>query len=234
MAALGGVLGASEGLTFAWAGGGEDPEVYWGAGLVGGGVGTTLGLAASASSDFTAQRALVATGFSAWGGWIGSFSGALVDTDPRAIVLGGVAGANLGFASGYALTSADLFEAQDFGWLSLAGAVGTVGGAGVGALFSTAEDRSPIYAGLAAGPLVGMGAGALMLPVLRSFGHGPPTTTAARPSGREPRLAHARRRGRWRQLLEVAGWQPIVGALPSLGLAPDAQALGGGVTGTLR
>jgi hypothetical protein len=236
MAALGGALGTSEGLAFAWAGRGDRDAHYWGAALLGGGLGTTLGLAGASSSRFTAQRALVASGFGAWGGWIGSFSGALIDTDPHAIVLGGMAGANLGLVSGYALTRTELFAPADFGWLSLAGAVGTVGGAGVGALFSNRSNRDPIFAGLAVGPVAGMATGALTLPALRKLGTRSSATTASRAKPRRIRAsAHAGQLAMtMRDLFTVADWQPMVGALPSLGLTDDAPPVGGGLTGTLR
>src|SRR5690606_27203399 len=129
---------------------------YWGAALVGGGVGTTLGLAGATSSGVDSERALVSSGFGAWGGWIGSFTGALIEAEPRTIVLGGLVGANVGVATGFGATWAELVKPADFGWLSLAGTVGTVGGAGVGALLSSRTDRSPILAGMAVGPVAGM------------------------------------------------------------------------------
>jgi hypothetical protein len=239
MASLGGLLGLSEGLTFAWAGRADGARQTWGAALVGGGVGTALGLAGASSAEFTSQRALVSSGFAAWGGWTGSFTGALIDSDPRTIVLGGLVGANVGFAAGYGVTRTDLLRPEDFGWLSLAGAVGTVSGAGVGALFSTREDRSPILAGMAAGPLAGMATGALMLPVLRKLGN----RGAAAPSAPGGRARSRRTRGGpalaglgrfTRAVADVADWQPMFGALPSLGLAPTAPAVGGGVSGTRR
>ena len=230
MVAVGGLLGASEGLTFAWAGGADRGAAYWGSALVGGGLGTTLGLAGSSSNSFTAQRALVSSGFAAWGGWIGSFSGSLFDTNARTIVMGGLVGANLGALSGYGITRGDWFKAEDFGWLSLAGAVGTVGGAGVGALLSSKDDRTPILGGLAAGPVAGMAAGALMLPALRRLGGG--STASPAPAPASPGRARQRPSGRLSQLFKVADWQPMFGALPATGLGPTAPAVGGGVTGT--
>jgi hypothetical protein len=231
MAAVGGVLGASEGLTFAWAGGADRGAAYWGSALVGGGLGTTLGLAGSSSSSFTAQRALVSSGFAAWGGWIGSFSGSLFDSDARTIVMGGLVGVNLGALSGYGVTRGGWFKAEDFGWLSLAGAVGTVGGAGVGALLSSKDDRTPILGGLAAGPVAGMAAGALMLPTLRRLGGG--ATPSATPAQASLRPTRQLRSGHHhlRDLFQIADWQPMFGALPATGLAPTGSVVGGGVTG---
>jgi hypothetical protein len=163
----GAALGATEGLVFAWAGRGSGTDDYMGGLLVGAGVGTTLGLATAAYPSFTLQRGLASAGYAAWGAWVGSFSGALLARDPHEVTLGGLAGANAGFLLGYGLLRTDLVEPRDFGWLSLAGAVGTVAGGGVGAALSNKTDPRPILAGLAIGPVVGMAGGALLLPRLR-------------------------------------------------------------------
>jgi hypothetical protein len=165
-ATSGAALGATEGLVFAWAGRGSSNEDYAGALLVGTGVGTTLGLASAAYPSFTLQRGLASSGFAAWGAWMGAFSGALLHRDPHEVTLGGLAGANAGFLLGYGLVRADLVEPRDFGWLSLAGTVGTVAGGGIGAVLSSKSDPRPILAGLAIGPAVGMAGGALILPAL--------------------------------------------------------------------
>ena len=49
------------------------------------------------------QQALVASGFSAWGGWVGSFAGAYANRDSHEVVLGGLAAANVGFLAGTGL-----------------------------------------------------------------------------------------------------------------------------------
>ena len=57
----------------------------------------------------------------------------------------------------------DLVDPRDFGWLSLAGAVGTALGGGVGAALSSKDDARPALAGLAAGPLLGIATGAVLV-----------------------------------------------------------------------
>jgi hypothetical protein len=99
---------------------------------------------------------------------MGSFAGSLVKADAHEIVLGGLAGANVGLLAGYSLLRLDVVEPRDFGWLSLFGAMGTVAGAGAGAPFST----NAMLAGLAIGPAAGMLTGALILPRLRRFSGG--------------------------------------------------------------
>jgi hypothetical protein len=69
---------------------------------------------------------------------------------------------------GYGLVKTDLVDPRDFGWLSLAGTVGPALGGGVGAALSSKEDPRPILAGLAAGPLLGIATGAMLVPRLRS------------------------------------------------------------------
>jgi hypothetical protein len=166
--AAGGTLGLSEALLFAWSGRASGGAEYAGAALVGGGVGASLGLLAVASPSLRVSSAPAAAGFAAWGTWMGAFAGSLFQSDAHEITLGGLAGANVGFLSGYALLNSGVVDARDFGWLSLAGALGTVAGAGVGAPFSTRAIR----AGMAAGPAAGMLTGALVLPRLRALGGG--------------------------------------------------------------
>jgi hypothetical protein len=100
---------------------------------------------------------------------MGSFGGSLVRNDAHDIVTGGLIGANVGFASGYALLRTGSVEPRDFGWLSLFGAMGTVAGAAAGAPFSSKAEPAPLLAGLAIGPAVGMLTGALVLPRLRRW-----------------------------------------------------------------
>jgi hypothetical protein len=75
----GALLGASEGLVFAWAGRGTTSADYLGAGLLGGGLGATLGLTHGLGSSQAVSRKLAAGGFAAWGAWVGAFGGALVN-----------------------------------------------------------------------------------------------------------------------------------------------------------
>jgi hypothetical protein len=178
-AALGAALGAGEGLVFAWAGRGDSARDTAGGALVGAGMGTTLGLASAAASSFTAQRGLAAAGFGAWGAWIGSFGGALANRDAHEVTLGGLAGLNVGVLTGYGLLRSEVVAPSDFGWLSLFGAAGTAVGGGVGAVLSSKVDPRPVLAGLAAGPLVGMGVGALVLPRLRTIGGAAGSTSSA-------------------------------------------------------
>jgi hypothetical protein len=173
-------------LLFAWSGHATTGSQYGGAALIGGGLGTMLGMASASSPYITGSGAPASAGFAAWGAWTGSFAGSLFKVDAHEIALGGLAGANVGFLTGYGLQKLDIVEARDFGWLSLFGALGTVAGAGVGAPFSTPSSRTPILAGLAIGPTVGMLAGGLALPRLRKVDHGSPAASAApaEPSGR--------------------------------------------------
>jgi hypothetical protein len=177
--AIGATLGASEGLFFAWSGHASTGSQYAGAALVGGGLGTMLGLASQSSPYITGGGGPASAGFAAWGAWTGSFAGSLFKVDAHEIALGGLAGANVGFLTGYGLQKMDVVEARDFGWLSLGGALGTVAGAAVGAPFSTPTNRTPILAGLAIGPTVGMLVGGLALPRLRKVAHSSTTASAA-------------------------------------------------------
>jgi hypothetical protein len=164
----GSALGAAEGLVFAWAGRSSGNSDYAGAGLIGAGLGAGLGVAAATTTDLGAGKALTSTGFAAWGAWTGAFAGAFASRDSHEVTLGGLGGANLGALVGYGLVKADLVDPRDFGWLSLAGTVGTALGGGVGAALSSKDDPRPILAGLAAGPLLGIATGAVLVPRLRS------------------------------------------------------------------
>lgn len=188
-AALGAALGTGEGLVFAWAGRAGSGQETAGAALVGAGMGTTLGLASAGSSSFTAQRGLASAGFGAWGAWMGAFGGALVNRDAREVTLGGLLGLNAGVLAGYGLLRTEAVAPSDFGWLSLFGAAGTAVGGGVGAALSSKENPGPVLAGLAAGPLVGMGVGALVLPRLRTIGG--PAGSASTPSASRLRIVRA-------------------------------------------
>jgi hypothetical protein len=256
--ATGAALGATEGLVFAWAGRGTTSDDYTGALLVGAGVGTTLGLAGAAYPSFTLQRGLASSGFAAWGAWMGSFSGAMFNRDPHEVTLGGLAGANAGFLVGYGLLKTELVEPRDFGWLSLAGAAGTVAGGGLGAVLSSRENPRPILAGLAIGPAVGMTAGALILPALRRLSDRPPARVSRAPQGNgtplavpadaptaeppssPPVLADERpsllRRAarRVRDVVGIASWTPMVGSLPPAPGTTGPPPFIIGAAGTLR
>ena len=165
----GAVLGGAEGLVFAWAARGTSRADYAGAGLIGAGLGATLGMTHAVGDSQSTSRKLAAGGFAAWGAWVGAFGGALVSRNPHEVTMGGLAGANLGAIAGYALLSQDWVEPRDFGWLSLFGAAGAVLGSGTGAIFSSKTDPRPVLAGLTVGPAVGIAVGALVLPRLRSL-----------------------------------------------------------------
>jgi hypothetical protein len=239
--ALGTLLGGSEGLVFAWAGRAEGDGDYAGAALVGAGLGATLGLAAGAGSSEREGHSLPAAGFAAWGAWMGAFGGALANRDPHEVTLGGVAGANLGFLTGYGLDKLNVIEPRDFGWLSLFGAAGTALGGGAGALLSSHDNPRPVLLGLAIGPAVGLTAGAIILPQLRKLAG--PTQAAAAPavaaeatvvadndssrSAEEPATSSSseileakRARGdrpgrRLSEVVKVTQWMPMVGAMPA-------------------
>jgi hypothetical protein len=205
----GGTLGLSEALLFAWSGHASGTDQFAGAALLGGGVGAALGLATAAAPPEQVSGAPAAAGFAAWGAWTGSFTGSLFRNDAHEVVLGGLVGANAGFLGGYALLRTGAVEARDFGWLSLFGALGTVVGAGVGAPFSSTSQPAPVLAGLAAGPVVGMTAGALILPRLRRLGS---------PGGASTNVASARFPGR---LLRAFGLRPA----PAPASEPPAEKL---------
>jgi hypothetical protein len=190
-ASLGALLGASEGMVFAWAGRADGERDYAGAGLVGAGVGSTLGLVAAGHPGWMAGRGLPAAGFAGWGAWMGAFGGALINRDPHEVTLGGLGGANVGLLAGLGLMSADLVEPRDFGWLSAFGAAGTVVGGGVGAAFSTRDDPRPALAGLLIGPAVGLGAGAILMPRVRTVGA--PALASGRAAKGTPTAPRSRR-----------------------------------------
>jgi hypothetical protein len=249
-------LGAAEGLAFAWAGRGTTQSQFAGSALIGAGVGATLGLAASTDAEgLSMQQALVASGFSAWGGWIGSFSGAFANRDPHEVVLGGLAAANVGFLAGYGALRYDLVEPRDFAWLSLAGALGTAVGGGLGAALSSQSDPRPVLAGLAAGPLVGLGAGAFIVPWLRHKTSAASLRTsrvagvrfdltARHPSTQrnstdvladaKPSKIVAGLKLAQRHFFDVSNWTPVFGALPPLPGDPNPAPFFMGISGGLR
>jgi len=198
---------------------------------------------------------LVASGFSAWGGWIGSFSGAFVNRDPHEVVLGGLAAANLGFLVGYGALKYDLVDPRDFAWISLAGALGTALGGGAGAVMSSQSDPRPVLAGLAAGPLVGLATGAIIVPRMRHKAAvaylSAPQVAGARydlPDENEGRqydstdvLARAKPskvlaglKLAQRHLFDVSNWTPVFGALPPAPGDPNPAPLFMGISGGLR
>jgi len=166
--ALGATLGTSEALLFAWSGRAGGQTQYGGAALLGAGVGAGLGLASAAEADLSRSLTPAAAGFAAWGAWMGAFSGSLFARDPHEITTGGLIGANAGLLAGVGLLQLHAVDGGDFGWLSLFGAMGTVGGAAVAAPFTSRDKPAPILAGLAIGPAAGMLAGALVLPHLHA------------------------------------------------------------------
>lgn len=241
-AALGGLLGASEALAFAWASGGAGTNQYAGAALVGAGLGTSLGLAAAASPRFTATYVPASAGFAAWGAWTGSFSGALAGSGAHSVTLGGLIGANGGFALGAGLLHLDILQPSDFGWVSLAAGAGTVLGAGAGAVavgLTNSDSSKPIFAGLALGPVVGMIGGAIALPKLRTLG-GPREKSEG--SKLAPELGALDGFAPLRAIQRVIGFsecQPIFGAVPPPpglvgGIHADDFSLMAGVTGRMR
>jgi|WetSurMetagenome_2_1015567.scaffolds.fasta_scaffold272541_1 hypothetical protein len=195
----------------------------------------------------------------AWGAWMGAWTGAFASRDSHEVTFGGLAGANLGALAGYGLVKTDLVDPRDFGWLSLAGALGTALGGGVGAALSSKDDPRPILAGVAAGPLLGLATGAVLVPRLRSSGEShsmfvagrkvagvslrlsdsttgsdrAPRTSADVLAGAKPsRIKNALRP--FRNLFDVASWSPMVGALPQDPGTPGETPFLLGVTGTLR
>jgi hypothetical protein len=251
-------LGAAEGLAFAWAGRATTRSEFGGSALLGAGIGASLGLASSTDSDgMNAQQALVASGFSAWGGWVGSFSGAFANRDPHEVVLGGLAAANVGFLAGYGALHYDLVEPRDFAWLSLAGALGTALGGGVGAVLSSSTNPRPVLAGLAAGPVVGIGVGTLVVPWLRhkaeasvSYRRGAKVAGAhfdlpAEESGKQrnstdvlaaakPSRIVAGLKLAQRHFFDVANWTPVFGSLPPPPGDPNPAPFFMGLSGGLR
>ena len=252
---LGGtLLGAAEGLVFAYGAKSPASMDYAGAGLVGASLGASLGIASGMSTELGAQKGLTAAGIAAWGTWMGGFAGAIAPDLGRA--RGGLLGLNVGALAGYGLLRTDWVEPRDFGWLSLAGALGTALGGGVGALFSSPENPKPVLAGLAVGPLVGLATGAIALPRLRR----PTVTTSAlspkfaghlitdlAPAITERNSAEvlATRRPSFlgtvanelaplRHLFDVASWSPMMGALPPAAGDTQPAPFIFGVQGTLR
>ncbi len=224
-AMLGGALGVAEGNAFAWASETSDPRIYAGASLIGASVGTALGLSASAAAGTAAADAPAAMGFAAWGGWIGSFSGALAFRDGapelHRVSLGGLIGANAGFGIGFGLMQLGWIESRDIGWLSLFGGVGTLVGAGVTAPFSSGENPAPILAGLAVGPLVGMVAGGFIWPRIRGAAGPEPVASVQWESGQPGPLPGLTR------LLGVKDWQPVFSMLPAHhGIGEGAMMIG--------
>ncbi len=229
-AAAGSALGAAEGAVFSWAARGTSRDDYAGSMLVGAGLGTTLALASAASETWQIPAS---AGFGAWGAWIGSFSGALIQRSPQEVTLGGLIGLNVGVAAGYGALTANWIEPSDFGWLSLFGAAGALLGGSTGALLSTSEDPEPAFVGLAVGPVAGLAVGALMLPTWRRL-RGPETKTenagaqassslaaqsaaidsAAPPRGAVAQWTHRTKR-KLSALIEVGDVMPLVGAMPS-------------------
>ena len=255
----GSALGAAEGLVFAWAGRGSGGNDYAGASLIGAGLGAGLGVATATSTDLGTSKALTSTGFAAWGAWTGAFAGALASRDSHEVTLGGLGGANLGALLGYGLVKTDLVDPRDFGWLSLAGAVGTALAGGVGAALSSKDDPRLALAGLAAGPLVGIATGAVLVPRLRASGSSQSMFVPGRQvagvsfrlgdsaggsdnvqvnsadvlaSAQPSTIKHALHR--LRNLFDVASWSPMIGALPQEPGTPGAAPFLMGVTGTLR
>ena len=180
-AAIGGLLGASEALLFTWSSRSDDRDDYLGAGLLGASVGTGLGLANGVAIGADSDGRLPAlAGFTAWGAWMGSLSGSLVARDAHEITAGGLIGSNVGLLAGYGLLRSGAIQTADFGWLSLFGAMGTAAGAGVGAPFASRGEPTPILAGMAVGPAVGMVVGAFVLPRLRAAAGSSSPTVALR------------------------------------------------------
>jgi hypothetical protein len=250
-------LGLAEGLAFAWSGRATTNNAYAGSALVGVGLGASLGLASGAdATGLNAQQALVASGFSAWATWVGAFAGAFANRDPHEVVLGGLAAANVGAAAGYAALRWDLVDARDFGWLSLAGAMGAAAGGGLGAVFSTSTDPRPVLAGLALGPVVGIGAGSLIVPKLRHHSDSSvafvpgrkiagvqfdlsteashPSTSADILAARKPSKLLESLKLAQRSLFDVTNWTPVFGALPPLPDDPNPAPFFIGVSGGLR
>jgi hypothetical protein len=249
-------LGLAEGLAFAWAGRSTTQGQFAGAGLVGAGIGASLGLASSSDSDgLSMQQALVASGFSAWGGWVGSFAGAFANRDPHEVVLGGLAAANLGFVAGYGALRYDLVEPRDFAWLSLAGALGTALGGGVGAALSSSSNPRPVLAGLALGPVVGIGAGTFIVPWLREKAANVSYRSSSKVAGvhfdlsthddrqrdstdvlaaHKPSKLVAGLKLAQRHLFDVSNWAPVVGSLPPAPGDPNPAAFFMGISGGLK
>jgi hypothetical protein len=171
------------------------------------------------------------------------------------VVHGGLAAANLGFVAGYGALRYDLVEPRDFAWLSLAGALGTALGGGVGAALSSSSDPRPVLAGLAVGPVVGIGAGTLIVPWLRdkaasvsyrssskvAGAHFDLTTREAKQrdstdvlAARKPSTIAAGLKRAQRHLFDVSNWAPVVGSLPPAPGDPNPAAFFMGISGGLK
>jgi HEAT repeats len=249
-ALLGATLGSSEASLFAWASRGATNDDYGGAALIGAGAGATLGLAAAAHPFLTAPSALASSGFAAWGAWMGAFAGAAYDPRAPRISGFGMAGADVGFLAGYGLLKLDILEPRDFGWISLGGALGTVGGGIAGAVFTKSTDRAPLWVGLSVGPIVGMIASGIALPTLRklhtvpvaSNGPGRRARADANPlvvatgaeDGDEDDGGPITRPARFSQVLAVEQCAPFFGALPTTPDNPAPPPVLLGVTGLWR
>jgi len=237
-AGLGLVVGGAEGLAFAWSAGADQADEWAGAALIGTSAGVALGLAASSVPQFTAERAPAAAGFGAWGAWSGAWIGALFSSDPRIVAGSSIGGANALFAAGYLSLTGKVLEPRDFGWVSLAGAAGTLIGAGVGAPLSSKDDRGPLYAGLGFGSLAGLVGGAI---VVDTLDFGPWSSRSA--SYQTPRGRRQIRLDRndaaassgtdlesglgLVQAFDVAAWAPFFGALPPADGTPASSYIAG-------
>jgi hypothetical protein len=140
----------------------------------------------------------------------------------------------------------------------LAGTLGTALGGGLGAALSSKDDPRPALAGLAAGPLLGIATGAVLVPRLRSpssshalwlpgrkvagfstqlgdataGGDSKPMTSADVLAGAKPSIVKGAFH-KLRNLFDVATWSPMVGALPQDPGTPGSAPFLMGVTGTL-
>ncbi|MGC4118726.1 MAG: hypothetical protein QM765_30040 [Myxococcales bacterium] len=246
IAALGTVLGASEGLVFAWAGHATKTQDWAGAALIGAGAGAAMGMAAAAArtqlDDRATGIALASGGFAAWGAWMGAFGGSLANRDAHEVTTGGLIGMNVGAAVGCTLLVTDVVKPAEFGWLSLFGAGGTVVGAGVGAAFSSKNDPAPVLAGLAIGPAVGIAAGAIALPKLRPMlpnakqpapalgpgGDGAKEDVKASMPRQAPAGSSALSQGLrgLGEVVKVADWMPLVGTMPAPGNGGSSLVIG--------
>ncbi len=243
-ALLGATLGSSEASLFAWASRGATNDEYGGAALIGAGAGATLGLAAATHPFMTAPSALASSGFAAWGAWMGAFAGAAYDPRAPRVSGFGMAGADVGFLAGYGLLKLDILEPRDFGWISLGGALGTVGGGIAGAVFTKSTDRAPLWVGLAVGPVVGMIASGIALPALRRL-HTVPVASHSPRRARDPVASVGdhkdeddggplTRPARLSQVVAVEQVAPFFGALPTTPDNPAPPPVLFGVTGLWR
>jgi hypothetical protein len=158
----------------------------------------------------------------------------------------------VGFLAGYGLLELDILEPRDFGWISLGGALGTIGGGIAGAVLTRSTDRAPLWVGLSVGPVVGMIASGIALPALRklhavsvaSNASSRPARAAADPSSAaagheaEDEDDHdgdpITRPARFSQVLAVDQCAPFFGALPTTPDNPAPPPVLFGVTGLWR